>query len=185
MSAAKPQDCTLCSHVALYLPWHTGMVPGAWSYLPAAAETLGLSAMNVLRSGSEFIRILFLHFPVSHNALWPGPWRHAAPSHGARHRGSGWLFPTNWTNVTKFPRILDNRAKFSPREQTSAVQSVSVLRLRRLGCIENTETDTGLCVHWIGTCQHADMPACHGPAIVQTNSRAPIICTTHTARLEE
>lgn len=54
MSAAKPQDCTLYSHVALYLPWHTGMVPGAWSYLPAAAETLGLSAMNVLPAPEWF-----------------------------------------------------------------------------------------------------------------------------------
>ena len=185
MSAAKPQDCTLCSHVALYLPWHTGILPGLIFLLLQKHLVCPqwMSSVVVLNL-SEFSFYIFPS-PTTHNALWPGPWRHAAPSHGARHRGSGWLFPTNWTNVTKFPRILDNRAKFSPREQTSAVQSVSVLRLRRLGCIENTETDTGLCVHWIGTCQHADMPACHGPAIVQTNSRAPIICTTHTARLEE
>ena len=66
MSAAKPQDCTLCIHVALYLPWHTGMVPGAWSYLPAAAETLGLSAMNVFRSGSEFKRT---HYTTTHGGM--------------------------------------------------------------------------------------------------------------------
>ena len=69
MSAAKPQDCTLCSHVALYLPWHTGMVPGAWSYLPAAAETLGLSAMNVLRSGSKFKRTHYTYYTTTHGGM--------------------------------------------------------------------------------------------------------------------
>ena len=97
-----------------------------------------------------------------------GPWRHAAPSHGAQTQGQRLIISYK---LDKCHEVSTNSGQWSQVFTTGTNQCSQCPRwgLRRLGCIENTETDTGLCVHWIGTC--------HAPAIVQTYSRTAIICT--------